>query len=259
LSSDARGAFGTTLSGCSIVKWDLVALAVYGTESRRLIINPVGTEGTVAHADANTAHGRGRGIVWRSHPRQATLPIDMIRRVTVFAAAMLLFVAGCTGVPLSTMWKMRGFDAADFAQLDPAAVRAAIQLPEDLAVAADSVQLDVTLGRGEGASHHAIPLREIASGRTVAGLPAAKPGLTWRLLDVAPENLDDFRALQAAMGSRAAAPGDTTSGKGLTISVGCRFEEAPDLADAIPVEIRLQLDESEGLFTLFAGEIDPQP
>ncbi len=51
------------------------------------------------------------------------------RLVAIAWACALLALAGCSSIPLSTMWKMRSFGPDDFAKIQPADMRVKVQVP----------------------------------------------------------------------------------------------------------------------------------
>ena len=55
-------------------------------------------------------------------------------------APLALALSGCGHMPVSTMWALRGFDAAT---ADPASLRAAIRIPESLEPRPGGVTLEV--------------------------------------------------------------------------------------------------------------------
>jgi hypothetical protein len=69
----------------------------------------------------------------------------MMHRLPSTAAALLL--AGCSHVPLTTIWKLATFDPA---RADPAVLRAALRHPDGLAVRRDGARLILTLPPAAG-------------------------------------------------------------------------------------------------------------
>ena len=173
-------------------------------------------------------------------------------RLATAALTTVVLLAGCAGVPLKTMWKLRSFGVDDFAAVDPADVRAAIQLEDDLVVKPGATALKVALHGTDGSAREfSVPLHTVRQGRNVGdSLPPAKSGRHWYLFDLTEEGVEDFKALQREL----QAPREQGS---ISIEVASAFENPPD-ADRgkLPMEIRLQLDAEDGFFVLFDGKVD---
>jgi hypothetical protein len=167
------------------------------------------------------------------------------------AAIVLAALPGCRGVPVSTMWRLRSFSGADLAGLDAEDVRAAIQLPDDLAPAVGATRLSISVTRGDATDVHVVTLRELSSGRSVPGIAAeAKAGRSWRLFEPDEPGLQAFRALQASFRNEPQSRGE------VVFEVSTGFDRPPAPRTGVPIEIRLRLDADEAFFTLFDGTID---
>ena len=119
----------------------------------------------------------------------------MRRALPLLLAAALL--AGCASVPLGTMWKMRGFSPRDFVGLDPAALRAAVSVPDAwrLQPAGHQLELDLKLEGGAGMQAR-VPLEAELTLRESPDFDAID-GAHWHLLKIAPEGMDEMRRFQA--------------------------------------------------------------
>jgi hypothetical protein len=91
-----------------------------------------------------------------------------------------LAMAGCTVVPLRSLWALRKIDPMT---LDPAELRAAVRLPEALAWQRDAVAVDLSLQRAGSTETQTrrVWLRPVpAAGQAWPG--AQRPGSEWALL-----------------------------------------------------------------------------
>lgn len=98
--------------------------------------------------------------------------------VIALAAGLL---AGCSRIPLSTLWSLRSFDIK---QVDGAALRILAYLPQQVATQADAVQLQVKAKRGNPAGEvmeQTLALRPWL-GSVPALPPAPRPGGHWVVL-----------------------------------------------------------------------------
>lgn len=73
-----------------------------------------------------------------AHPQLASL-----RRWLLACAVLAL--AGCSILPMRTLWALRQFDMMAF---DPAELRAAVRLPKQVSVLAQAVAIDLSIQRG---------------------------------------------------------------------------------------------------------------
>lgn len=140
-----------------------------------------------------------------SSPCQAGLGLASTWRRCLLACTVLA-LAGCSVVPLRSLWALRQFDWMGF---DPAELRAAVRLPRHVSVLPQAVGIDLTITRGatgEVIKRH-FWLRPAAP--AASGLPAADALLL--VLDEADQKA--VRAIQAqAAGWKAAAASATGDG-----------------------------------------------
>jgi hypothetical protein len=113
--------------------------------------------------------------------------------------AVALMLAGCTQIPLGSLWALRKFD---FERFDPAQLRAAVYLPPGLQFPAEALVIDLKLTRGATGEvlHERLPMRPSAQPPVGEHWPSTmrRPG-QWVLL-----KLDDTaQARIAALRERA--------------------------------------------------------
>jgi len=145
----------------------------------------------------------------------------------VFAAAL----AACSHVPVSTMWALRNFDASS---VDPAALRAAVRLPETFEPQRVGVTLKIGWWRdGEEKEKHemSFALQETTAPEDVAPLAGEqKPGTRIHAYRVNPADYAAIRARQKQfLEEKARNPGKTHGSFGVGAEA-CRrggFPEGP--------------------------------
>lgn len=171
------------------------------------------------------------------------------RRRIVAALALLAFgTAGCTSVPLSTMWKFARFDRDAFLAIDPAQLRAAALT--DARATMKDVTLRVTLTPKDGAAREgSIALTEPVD--RDARLPPAPAGRRWNVFALTPDAQREFKALREAA---------VKMPPGSSMAIGVSANEGmvpPELMTRFPLRLDLQLNTAEGWFTLLKdGELD---
>jgi len=124
--------------------------------------------------------------------------------------AVALMLAGCTQIPLGSLWALRKFD---FERFDPAQLRAAVYLPPGLQFPAEALVIDLKLTRGATGEvlHERLPMRPSAQPPAGEHWPSTMkhPG-QWVLL-----RLDDAaQARIAALRERAGLWKVADNGKG---------------------------------------------
>lgn len=170
-------------------------------------------------------------------------------RRSLVAAAVVLAVAACSSVPLSTMWKFARFDRDAFLAIDPAQLRAAALT--DARATMKDVTIRVTLApKGGGTSRDGVIVLTEPVGRD-ARLAAAPAGRRWNVFALTPEAQREFKALREAAVQM-------PSGSSMTIGVSAREGTVPpELMARFPLRLDLLLNTADGWFTLLKdGELD---
>jgi hypothetical protein len=174
--------------------------------------------------------------------RQSASPWPRRRRLMLLAPALL--ASGCLSIPVSTMWKMRGFGVDEFFALDPALLRGAVRTDALARYEAVVIDIDVKL-QGQAPVRHALELRSLQAGD--ARLDPAPSGRRWYVFALGAPGEAVFRDLRQHL---AAIKRDGSNE--IRIGIGAREAEVPpDLARALPLRLDLLLDPREGYFTLF--------
>jgi hypothetical protein len=168
-----------------------------------------------------------------------------MRRVALVLLGLGL--AGCVSVPLSTMVRMSTFDTEDFVQLDPAALRVRITLPEAfvLDAAKSWLGVEITSPAGTHAGEFKLMQEASAPARVSTGLFSSDVPATAYTLRLAEPSTLEFRRLQAFIAKNNR--GDAT------IRVVPILSSFPEDAASTKVWIDLQLSQAQGFFTLLDG------
>lgn len=166
----------------------------------------------------------------------------MIRQAAT--ALLCLALASCASIPLSTIARMSGFDEADFAALDPSAVRIRIALPEGFELDAEKSRLRVKVvsGTREREDQFHLEPELVEPDTRGGGLFSAAVPCTVHVLRLTEMSRQTFAELQAF----------ATEGRINVIDIGVRpaFAAMPEDATSVTVWIDLLLSRSDGWFTL---------
>lgn len=182
------------------------------------------------------------GITAPGSARRTAPPWPRRRRLMLLAPALL--ASGCMSIPVSTMWKMRGFGVDEFFALDPADLRGAVRTDARARYEAVVINIDLKL-QGQPPVQHALELRSLQAGD--ARLEPAPTGRRWYVFALGPPGEAVFRDLRIRL---AAVKRDGSSE--IRIGIAARSAEVPpELARALPMRLDLLLDPREGYFTLF--------
>lgn len=103
-------------------------------------------------------------------------------RALALTAMLALLLAGCSKIPLSSLWALKGLQ---FSEVDGAALRALIYLPEGVAIRDGGLAVTVKVARGNGhADERALKLAFTpVQGPAAAHAQAApRPGGRWLVL-----------------------------------------------------------------------------
>lgn len=144
----------------------------------------------------------------------------------IIVLLFLLVLAACSHVPVSTMWALRNFDAAT---VDPAALRAAVRLPETFEPQPRGVTLSVGWSREGGEKHEAkFILKETTAHEDVGPLASErKAGTRLYAYKVDPADYVEIRARQKEfLAEKARNPGSTRGSLGVGAEA-CRRTDFP--------------------------------
>lgn len=176
-------------------------------------------------------------------------PPARLLAATLLLALLPALLSACASIPLSTMWKLRGFDAQTLMQLDPADLRVATTLVPRVQILPDSVRLTLALSRDDGDDvRHEFALES----RNQAGPDARLPWQVWAL-DA--DGRRGFADVQRAL--RAADAGDAAPFTGASFNVALKPEFGEDPPAVLRMTVQLQLDRVDGWFVLIDDHAIP--
>jgi hypothetical protein len=156
--------------------------------------------------------------------------------------AALLLIAGCTTVPLSTIWKLRSFGPEQLVALNPKELRAAARV--DSRVTMSGVMIVVEVEPAAGAPKRRYELKLDAPQREDPRLERAPAGRRWFVFALSPQGVEEFERIKREYAS-------IPKGSRGTVSVSA--EEGfvpPELQKKFPVRTDLLLEPADGYFTL---------
>ena len=179
-------------------------------------------------------------------------------------AAVGAMLAGCVGVPLSTLWHFRNFSPKNLVQTDSAQVRGALRSWSDLDLNGGAPQMHVTLQfEGGQPQNYEMPMSLVTGKAAVAQrLPNPGLGYQWYIFALSPTGVSTFRKMQHVIEENMDASGKLK--RHLTLTLEFNIDQMrPSLAanrriqkaKKIPVQIRLELSPKEGYYTLYSGKI----
>ncbi|HVU39211.1 MAG TPA: hypothetical protein VHC95_12830 [Opitutales bacterium] len=176
----------------------------------------------------------------------------MTRRLAIFWLGALLVLAGCSTMPLSTMWKMRSFGPDTLTQVKPEELRVKVSIPQGYELDFDQEKptLDFAVTVDGRETRGKIEMMEESHQDVVKKAATARaPAVVNReyVMKFTPESQAKFATLQRLLKS---------AGKGTKISlqVGTHFAKVPDdLKDGTEISftISLLLFPKDGYLVLF--------
>lgn len=162
--------------------------------------------------------------------------------------ALFALLAGCASIPLGTLWKMRNFDAADLAKVQPQQVRLAGRVdpaPQVVDPTRSKLVLKLTpKAKGE-------PEREYVFGLHISRdydpklIPESDPHHRWRVFELDDAGLAAWSRLQPELAD--------ARQHYRAFSFLCRFKTdgaLPAGTEALTISARLELDPEQGPMTL---------
>ena len=107
----------------------------------------------------------------------------MVRRTAIPLLCVAL-LAGCTYVPIRTMWAMRNFGPETLAQADPRALRAAVQVPDTVGLqpTGHALYFHAEIEGGQPPSFDVSASLEVEMSLRDSGPLEARPGSHWHVL-----------------------------------------------------------------------------
>ena len=169
------------------------------------------------------------------------------------ALCALSSLAGCTSIPLSTLWKLRDFTVESFFAKDPAQLRVAVLTEKSMKRGPNAPLIDI---RVKAASTKRIcyafaldPVDASQKSEVILERPAADR--RWYVFALSPAGIDAFR--QAQRDAKIKRQEETEIEVGITMTKVLETDGTP-----FPMRIDLVLDRRDGYFTLIKETtVDP--
>ena len=166
----------------------------------------------------------------------------MKRAIIVFSIASIL--AGCSSVPLGTMWRMRNFSIQDVAAIDPNELRARIISP-DFVPKEEGSRLDIGFLDNDSNDVYAFPLEIIDRKEETKGM-FRKRVIRTTTFKLTPEAVDAFVRFRKLIRT------DERKHRKAQINVSSAFEpiEMKEKPKVLEISILLKLKAEEDYLTL---------
>ena len=164
---------------------------------------------------------------------------DLLGTLPAFA------LAGCTSVPLATMWKLRSFSIDEFFALNPNDMRGAVRTDSRASFNAVDIDFLVTPKGGEPRKH---AIRMQQSVGADARLEPAAADRRWHVFALGREGVKVFDAVRRDVLAARSIPGSS-----VRIAIGAQEAHVPpEIAKALPLRVDLLLDPKQGWFTMLS-------
>lgn len=166
----------------------------------------------------------------------------MKKTVVLFIGVLIL--AGCSSVPLRTMWRLRGFSVRDVAAIDPNELRVRVISPAYLKLGDSFFETGFVDDKGGSATYRFI--LEIVDRKEEIQGRFRKQAVAITTLRLSPDVVDDFVRLQKNL------PGDKHEhGRAhLTVTANFHSLEKEKGLNAFKLSILIKLKAEEDYFTL---------
>jgi len=162
----------------------------------------------------------------------------------VALTAVAAGAAGCTSVPVSTMWRLRNFGADQLFALDPAHLRAAARVDARATMRNVTISLEVRPADGAPPRTYLIPLEQPVSDPRLERAPADR---RWFAFALSPQGLAEYLRIKREYAS-------VPKGSHGTVKIAASDDGTVpvDLKRAFPLRVDVLLDPAEGYFTLIS-------
>jgi hypothetical protein len=169
-----------------------------------------------------------------------------MRRRSALGLAALTAVAaglaGCTSVPVATMWRLRNFGAEQLFALDPAHLRAAARVDARATMKNVTISLEVRPADGAPPRSYLIPLEQPVDDLRLERAPADR---RWFAFALSPQGLAEYQRIKREYAS-------IPKGSHGTVKIAASDDGTvpAELKRAFPLRVDVLLDPAEGYFTL---------
>ena len=163
----------------------------------------------------------------------------MKRRALLLAA---LLGAGCTSIPVSTLWRLRNFGPEQLFALDPTQLRAAARVDARALMKNVTISIDVQSSDGSARRAYVLPLEQPIQDARLDRPPVDR---RWFAFALSKQGLAEYERIKREYASLP---------KGGRSTIGVSASDAgtipPELMRAFPLRVDVLLDPADGYFTL---------
>ena len=159
--------------------------------------------------------------------------------------AAMLFLCGCSTMPLSTMIKLGLMDIDDLANIKPEEIRAKVHIDNSMKIVPGVTKLTLELDADQGIFLYKFDLKLLRTNtiEPQIGWFSESVGKTEYIFSMNDTAIDSFRATQSAA--------VTKSLNGFTLSVKTRISNIDNYDDDIIFSVYLKIAENQDYFLLF--------
>lgn len=172
---------------------------------------------------------------------------------SVLLLAVLCFLTGCMGMPLTTMYKLSQLDPM---QADPAQIKVAIRADERIAIPEGGANINVKFDAEDGQLNfdETFVIEIIRNPiMSIALVKDTRPGESVTVLQLTEHDVQRFRNLQAMLEPYVSGKRKGSASFGVGIAGVCLHSPMP--ADEVLLDIFLQTSEYDGFF-VFLKDLD---
>lgn len=117
--------------------------------------------------------------------------------ITLIYISFILLIQGCSNIPLSTMWKMKGFDQNDFNRIKPQQIRVKFRSDKFVDVTKKSLKLSIQSTKNKKTSKKSFALEQINSGENLVNKLFGSDFIEYySILRLTPDSMKQFSELQ---------------------------------------------------------------
>lgn len=169
-----------------------------------------------------------------------------------------LWLAGCSQIPLGTLWQLRKFDLM---ALDPRQLQVLLYLPASVGPMPETLLIKLTLHRGSSAAQEvlsrSVSLQPVTTPIQGSAQPAApEPGGHWVWLAMNDADVRRLLALREAAQAWKAADGASGSGRKMEMTVSpqlCQAGMSPVTAGQVRLSAWIRWEAGQPLLPLLEG------
>lgn len=165
----------------------------------------------------------------------------MRRRALLLASVA---AAGCTSIPVRTLWRLRNFGPEQLFALDPAHLRAAARVDSRATMKNVTIRIDIEPPDALARRSYTLPLEQPVRDPRLDPAPADR---RWYAFALSSDGLAEYQRIKREYASVARGSRGT-----VTVSASDDGTIAPELRRRFPLRVDILLDPTEGYFTLIS-------